>query len=125
MEFQDEYQVICEANNGKTGIQKIKDLHPDIILIDITMPQMNGFEVIEYVIYNNPISKFIIISGYDRFEYAQKAIQLGVQDFLLTPITSDNLYSCLNKVSNLIDSEREREHHLSELSQIQYNNKID
>lgn len=123
MEFQDEYQVIGEANNGKTGIQKIKDLHPDIILIDITMPQMNGFEVIEYVIYKNPISKFIIISGYDRFEYAQKAIQLGVQDFLLKPITSDNLYSCLNKVSNLIDSEREREHHLSELSQIQYNNK--
>ncbi len=121
--FQEEYLVIGEANNGKAGIQKIKELHPDIILIDITMPQMNGFEVIEYVKYNNHISKFIIISGYDKFEYAQKAIQLGVQDFLLKPITHDNLYSCLNKVSNLIDIERKREHNLTELSQIQNSTK--
>ena len=121
--FQEEYLVIGEANNGKTGIQKIKELHPDIILIDITMPQMNGFEVIEYVKYNNRASKFIIISGYDKFEYAQKAIQLGVQDFLLKPITRDNLYACLNKVSNLIDIEKEREHHLTKLSQIQYSSK--
>lgn len=109
--YNEQYTVIAEANNGKNGIEKIKEFKPDIILIDITMPQMDGFEVIDYVKRNNINAKFVIISGYDRFEYVQKALRLGVQDFLLKPVTQEALLECLEKVSMLIRQEENHSTH--------------
>ena len=76
-----------DAGNGKLGIELIEQYHPEIILIDISMPQMTGFDVISYIQKQALQTRFIIISGYDKFEYAQKAIQMGVQDFLLKSVT--------------------------------------
>lgn len=113
--YKEQYTVVAEANNGQAGIEKIKEMNPDIILIDITMPQMDGFEVINYVKSNGLKAKFIIISGYDRFEYVQKALRLGVQDFLLKPITQETLFDCLEKVRELIEQEKNHTRKLSSL----------
>lgn len=85
--FKDEFTVVGDAGNGKLGIELIEQYHPEIILIDISMPQMTGFDVISYIQKQALQTRFIIISGYDKFEYAQKAIQMGVQDFLLKPVS--------------------------------------
>lgn len=107
--FSEEFIVVGNGGNGEKGIQLIEQYHPDIILIDISMPQMTGFEVIQHIEKQQMKSRFIIISGYDKFEYAQQAIKLGVQDFLLKPVTTESLYKSLKKVGDSIDAENRRE----------------
>ena len=81
-------------------------------MIDINMPQMTGFDVISYIQRQALQTRFIIISGYDKFEYAQKAIQMGVQDFLLKPITVESLYKSLRQTSERIDQEMKKNQNL-------------
>ncbi|MFR8179089.1 MAG: response regulator [Dorea sp.] len=106
--FKDEFTVVGDAGNGKLGIELIEQYHPEIILIDISMPQMTGFDVISYIQKQALQTRFIIISGYDKFEYAQKAIQMGVQDFLLKPVTVESLHKSLRQTSERIDQEVKR-----------------
>ena len=113
--FKDEFVVVGDAGNGKLGIELIEQHHPDIILIDISMPQMTGFDVISHIQKKRLQPRFVIISGYDKFEYAQKAIQMGVQDFLLKPVTVESLYKSLRQTSERIDQEMKKEQNLEEL----------
>lgn len=122
-EYKDEFKVVGEAFNGITGIELVNNLSPDIILLDISMPQKDGFDVITEALKQNKKLHFIIISGYDKFEYAQRSIKLGVVDFLLKPITKTDLYDCLNKVSNEIDNSRKITQTLTDLTQKEYRSK--
>lgn len=121
--YDEKYSVVGEAYNGADGIELIDKLHPDIVLLDISMPQKDGFSVIQHALEQEKKPRFIIISGYDRFDYAQKAIRLSVEDFLLKPITPQNLYECLQQVSDKIDVNRTISQTLSALTQKEHRNK--
>lgn len=118
--FAEEFVVVGDASNGEQGISLIEKFRPEIILIDISMPQMTGFDVIHYITEKKITARFIVISGYDKFEYAQQAIKLGVQDFLLKPVTVEGLYKSLKKVSDSIDLELKKEDNLKRLEQENY-----
>lgn len=115
--YGEEFEIVGEAFNGIAGIELVNQLEPDIALLDISMPQKDGFDVINGTRLRSRKTRFIIISGYDRFEYAQKSIKLGVVDFLLKPITSAELYECLRKVAGEIDYERNLAATLKDLTQ--------
>ena len=72
---------------------------PDIVLVDIEMPIMNGIEFLQQTVKVYPQTKFIIISGYDSFQYMREAIRLNVSDYILKPISFDNIN---NVFSNII-----------------------
>lgn len=95
--------VVCEAKDGKDGINKIKELKPDIVITDVKMPYIDGIEMLEKTIYEYDYEA-IIISGYSEFEYAQKAIKLGVTEYLLKPIDFEYLYKIIEKLTNKIQS---------------------
>lgn len=78
--------VIATAEDGKSAMKLIQEYKPEIILMDINMPFMNGLEIIEKLRQTDENTKIIIISGYDQFSYAQKALELGVFSYLLKPI---------------------------------------
>ncbi|QBD85308.1 response regulator [Clostridium tetani] len=78
--------VIATAKDGEEAMKVIEKYHPEIILMDINMPFMNGLDVIKGIHERNKDAKIIIISGYSQFEYAQKALELGVFNYLLKPI---------------------------------------
>ncbi|RXM58320.1 response regulator transcription factor [Clostridium tetani] len=78
--------VIATAKDGEEAIKVIEEYHPEIILMDINMPFMNGLEVIKDIREKNKEAKIIIISGYSQFEYAKRALELGVFNYLLKPI---------------------------------------
>lgn len=79
--------VVGEAENGYEGLKMIRDVMPDFVITDIRMPKMNGLEMIEKIREYGIPCKFVILSGYAEFEYAQRGIRLGVQDYLLKPVT--------------------------------------
>lgn len=89
--------VVAMAEDGEEALKLIKDHKPEIILMDINMPFLNGLEIIEQVKDIDENAKTIIISGYDKFDYAQKALELGVFSYLLKPIDYRNFKDVLLK----------------------------
>ena len=123
-EWEDEYQCVGESKNGKEGLGLIRKLRPDIVLMDINMPVMSGLDVIQALADENsggePQRKIILLTGYDEFEYARKAVHLGVFDYLLKPIDKQQLKKCLDKASSQIEAERLRSARIMELETRQY-----
>ena len=84
--------TICgEGKNGEDTLEKILRFEPDVVLIDIRMPRISGLEVIKRARENNFHGRFIILSGYSDFAYAQEAIHYGVTNYLTKPIDEDDL----------------------------------
>lgn len=101
-----ECEVVGVAYDGINGLELIQKEKPDIVMIDIRMPGFNGLDIIEKIRRLNQVTRFIIISGYSDFSYAQRAIRYGVSDFLLKPIMTEELEETLRKtVSDIGQSE--------------------
>lgn len=86
-----DFQVLALCRNGKDGLQKILELKPDLIFTDISMPIMNGLDMIQELRSQKIQTHCVILTGYAEFEYARTAITLGVSDYLLKPISLDTL----------------------------------
>ena len=94
-------EVIGTVNDGVEAYELILEKHPDIVITDIRMPGMDGIELVEKVLGNVESDRkvfFVIISGYSQFEYAQQAVKLGVEDYLLKPIKKKELEAVLHKI---------------------------
>ena len=97
---------ICgEAKNGKDALDKVSDLKPDIILVDINMPIMDGLEFIQEIRTMELDSKIIILSGHSEFQYAKQALQLGVHNYILKPVNEKELTDALTEIKNAIEWE--------------------
>ncbi len=95
-----------EASDGELAYPMIIEQKPDILLTDIKMPFMDGLELSELVKKELPDIKIIILSGYDEFAYAQKAVSLGVTEYLLKPISPAKLRESIKHVAEKIEEER-------------------
>jgi two-component system response regulator YesN len=100
-------KVIGEAKDGLEGYNLIKKLRPDIIITDVSMPVMDGIEMIRKL-DGEYEAEYIIISGFNDFNYAQQAIKLGVKDYLLKPIDDDDFYFTLKKVVKVLEERKEQ-----------------
>ncbi len=100
------YVLAGEAPDGEMALSLMKDIKPDILITDIKMPFMDGLELTRLIRKTQPWVKIIIISGHDEFSYAKKAISLGVEDYLLKPVSSVDMLKSLEKVSNKIAEEK-------------------
>ena len=88
---------IFEADNGLMALG-IQDEHPiDLVITDIRMPDMDGLELIQEMQKKNNQIKFIVLSGYAEFSYAETAIRLGVKAYLLKPVSNDDLKDAFDK----------------------------
>lgn len=94
----DEIHVIDEAKNGEEGISKIKELKPDLIFLDISMPGINGFEMLKKL---DEIPKVIFVTAYD--EYAIKAFEVNALDYILKPVDPIRLSEAIQKLSKKED----------------------
>ena len=107
------FQLVGEAPDGEMALPMIRDLNVDILLTDIRMPFMDGMKLCEEVQRTMPWVERIILSGYDDFEYARKAISLGVSEYLLKPVTAKELEAALNRVRDRIETKRRERENLS------------
>ena len=91
-------QLVGEAHNGIAAMELIQQLHPDLVISDIKMPGYDGLMLLKAARALIPEIEFVIISGYRQFEYAQTAIQYGVCDYLLKPVSKEALNETLEKI---------------------------
>ena len=105
-----DYTLVGEAPDGEIALPMIRDTNPDILITDIRMPFMDGMELCKLVRSQMPWIGIIILSGYDEFEYARQGIQLGVKEYLLKPITAEDLRHALDRINaQLAEEKRARE----------------
>lgn len=99
-----------DASDGELAYKLIEENRPDIIITDIKMPFMNGLELSRLVKNELPQSKIIILSGHEEFRYAQEAIKIGVDEYVLKPISSAELTKVVKRVAKqIIDEQIERQ----------------
>ena len=109
--------VFDSAKSGREAIEQCQSFNPDIVLMDIRMPGINGIEAINEIKRTRLNIVFIIVSAYEQFEYAKEAIGLGVNDYILKPIIKKNLVSTLENVIKKLTMEKEKR--ISELQNIE------
>lgn len=101
-----EFETISETSSGKEALEICKTIPIDIVITDIRMPDMDGLTLISKAKEIYPLMKFIILSGYAEFSYAEHAISLGVKGYLLKPLSNGELKTVVAKTMELIEEER-------------------
>jgi len=92
------FEVIGEAVNGSDGVQKYKELKPDIVTMDITMPEMTGIEALKCIIEFNPNAKIVMVSAVGQEPLIREAIIGGAKSFIVKPFKEDHVVQTLTKV---------------------------
>lgn len=105
IESQTDHIIVGGAADGREGLEMVMRFKPDLIIADIQMPKMNGLEVIKEIRGRNISAHVVILSGYSEFEYAQKAIQYGVDEYLLKPLGADAVKEMLHSIEEKIKKE--------------------
>lgn len=100
--------LIKSAKTGRSVIELAENFRPEIAIMDIQMPGINGIEAMREIKKTNHNIVFIVISAYDKFDYAKEAINLGVLEYLNKPIERSKLIQVLRKAMGLIEEEREK-----------------
>lgn len=105
----EDIEFVGEASDGELAYPMILDTKPDILLTDIKMPFVDGLELSEMVRRELPETRIMILSGYDEFEYARKAIGIGVTEYLLKPIAPNALLDKIKHVQYKIEEDRKHQ----------------
>ncbi len=109
------FEFCGEAPDGEMALPLLYAAKPDVLITDIRMPFMDGLQLSQIVRDRLPATKIIILSGHDEFEYAQRAIKLGVFEYLLKPVSLQDLHHVLQKVASELEQERGEQQALQKL----------
>ena len=91
-------EVVGEAGDGMEALAKIDTLRPDIVIMDINIPIMNGLKVIQLSRIKHPGIAFVIVSGYDDFSYCREALRLQITDYILKPVNYEEFGGCIDNL---------------------------
>jgi len=92
------YSVVGEASNGKEGVQIVNELSPDLVTLDITMPEMNGIEALEEIKKLHPSTKVIMVSSLNSRQQVLEAVEKGASDFIMKPFDKNTFHEMLKKI---------------------------
>ena len=93
-----EYEVLGEAENGKKAVEKYEELKPELVIMDITMPDMDGIEAVKRIKAIDPSAKIIMCSAMGQQAMVIEAIQAGAKDFIVKPFKPDRIIEAVQKV---------------------------
>lgn len=105
----DRFDKIYLARDGREALEHIFQHHPDIMLLDVQMPIMDGIEVLQEAKRMGVMPMTVILSGFDEFKYAQQALKYGVREYMLKPSRSSDILRCLHKLADELQGEPEEE----------------
>jgi len=106
LQFESDLEVVGAANSGRSGIEAAKELRPDVILMDINMPDMDGITATELIRQQNPASQVVILSVQGDPNYMRRAMLAGARDFLTKPPALDELTAAVRRAGKMAHQER-------------------
>lgn len=115
-------ELIGEAQNGPDAYDLVMKMHPDACIIDIRMPGLSGLDVIKKAVENGSHTKFIVLTGYDDFNYARRALHLQIVEYLLKPCRCEEIMQAMLKAVNQTEEENTRKKMLDDYRQLSNNN---
>jgi two-component system response regulator YesN len=111
-------KVVSDVDNGIELIERVSELKPDIIVVDINMPGLNGLNAIKILKEKGLSPKIIILTAHSQFDYAQEALSLGADDYILKPVKKETLIGTLENCIGKIEDEQERIYEQKRLEKI-------
>ena len=117
------FAFVGEASDGELALPMIQELKPDIIITDIKMPFMDGLELSRLVKKEQPNVKIMILSGYNEFDYAKQAINIGITEYLLKPISPAKLLQAVKEIAAKIEKENEQQEYVKKFKREMLENK--
>ena len=99
--FEDDIDVVGTAGTGLEAVTEAKRLHPDVVLMDVNMPEMDGIQATEIMASETPESPVIIMSVQGERDYLRRAMQSGAREFLIKPFSGDELVASVRRVHQL------------------------
>lgn len=111
------FAYVGDAADGEMALPLIRQTKPDVLITDIRMPFMDGIALSKMIRKELPDTRIIIISGFDDFSYAQEAINIGVDNYILKPITKDKLGDVMSEVKIKLDKENEKNNYLEQFKE--------
>ncbi|SDL73336.1 response regulator [Halarsenatibacter silvermanii] len=94
----EDYEILGEAENGKEAVEKYQELNPDIVTMDITMPEMDGLEAIKAIKDIDPDSDIVVVSAMGQQKMVIDAIEAGAEDFIVKPFEDERVLEALQKL---------------------------
>ncbi len=91
------FEIVGEAENGAIAVQKVSELQPDIVTLDITMPEMNGLEALKEIMKTRPQTNVVMVSALGQEAMVKEAVLSGAKGFVVKPFKEDIIISALNK----------------------------
>ncbi len=104
VEKHEDFYVEAMAEDGQEALAISEEIHPDVCLVDINMPFMNGLDFIERLNKISPNSICVVITGYDDFIYIQKALRMHVKDYLLKPVSENDFNRLMNELKEVLET---------------------
>lgn len=105
--YRSNFTIVAEAKNGEEAAKYAIQLQPDVIFLDIKMPGMDGLEALRIISEHLPNTKFIMVSAFDTFEYAQESMKFGVKEYLLKPSKPSDIVQAYDRVIKEMESEED------------------
>lgn len=102
-------EVAAEAENGEEAFELALKHSIDLLIVDLNMPTVNGLTLMKKLRQALPLCRFVIVTGYDQFSYAQEAIRLQVDDYLLKPVEPGQLDKVLQNISSSLAAEKKKQ----------------
>ena len=99
------FSVIGFANNGAKAFEMVEEFQPDVVMTDIKMPYMDGLELSNHIKADYPMTKILLFTGFDEFEYAREAVHLEVEEYILKPVNSVELTNVFTQLKIKLDQE--------------------
>jgi DNA-binding NarL/FixJ family response regulator len=100
LEAEGNMEVICEAQHGQEAVSLAREFHPDLVLMDVSMPHLNGFEAARQIRKDCPNTKVVFISGHKEDSYVQSAVECGAQGFVFKQTPFKTIRQALRQVQN-------------------------
>ncbi|HUX19781.1 MAG TPA: response regulator, partial [Spirochaetia bacterium] len=97
-----EFSIVATASNGKVALEYAEKLSPDVVLTDVKMPLLDGLELVARLKESSPKIPVVIVSGHEDFEYVRRALNTGVVDYVLKPITARRLAEVFDRIGELL-----------------------
>ncbi|SKC74350.1 response regulator [Maledivibacter halophilus] len=92
------YEILGEAENGQKAVEKFKELNPDLVIMDITMPEVDGIQAVKEIKKISPDAKIVMCSAMGQQAMVIESIQAGAKDFIVKPFQADRVLEAVKKV---------------------------